>query len=659
MTFPRELAARTLVLIPALNEEEALPGVLNELREHGLSRVRVIDNGSTDQTAKVAAEGGAEVVSEPKRGYGQACWTGLQHLPPGIEWILFCDADGSDDLGCLPEMGDLASNGHDFILANRRSTSGGRRALTPVQRFGNALSGFLISCLWDRGFADLGPLRLIRISSLESIGMRDRDFGWTVEMQARAAELGIRTTEISAGYRPRQAGSSKISGTIQGSVRAGTIILSTIGALALRSALRSDYRSGLVALLLLLVGASVALPWGNLLMAGHAAGLAVGLLIMSSGFVLAWLRPMAGLWFWLGVFGARFIMLWMAPGDDIFRYIWEGRVQNAGFNPYLFAPSSAELAVLRDDLHAQVNHPSFTAIYPPLAELIFRLLAWLPIPLLTFTLAFTVADLVPCWLLQQRVGSKAALIYAWSPIVIYSFAGGGHYDSLMVLAVVAGCLSWNKSHHLRGCFLIGLAVSIKWVALPFLGWMCWQLLWGRKWKQFMSSMLAGAAGVMIPWGIFALLTGSVEPLRDQFAAYAKSAEFIPRILEMISPALVETNTLALLLVGCATAGLILIVPTVTRFGWWFLVILLAGSPLIHLWYFTWLLPFGALLRHPAALVLSVSSLVYLFLPYRNSLGPVQWRLDNLETALLWGPFVCTLVIVEILRWRRNGHSQVN
>lgn len=218
------------VIIPARDEAETIGAVLQSLQRQGLSHIRVIDNGSRDATAQVASRAGATVRHEPIPGYGQACWQGLQDLGPEVEWILFCDADGSDDLNQLPEFFQAAPE-TDLVLGNRRATAAGRQALTTTQNFGNWLATRLIALGWGYHYEDLGPLRLIRRSALDAIAMGDRGFGWTVEMQARAAELGLRFTELPVHYRDRQGGKSKISGTLKGSFQAGVIILSTLFAL--------------------------------------------------------------------------------------------------------------------------------------------------------------------------------------------------------------------------------------------------------------------------------------------------------------------------------------------------------------------------------------------------------------------------------------------
>ncbi|MGB0563504.1 MAG: glycosyltransferase family 2 protein, partial [Spirulinaceae cyanobacterium] len=221
------------VIIPARDEAATIAAVIQTLQSQGLENIWVVDNGSRDRTAEVATQAGATVVTEPRPGYGQACWQGLQQLPESIPWVLFCDADGSDDLAALPtflKQGEQA----DLILGDRRATAEGQCSLTPVQNFGNGLATTLIRWGWGQTYHDLGPLRLIRRAALEKLQMRDRGFGWTVEMQVRAVEEGLRIVELPVSYRPRQGGQSKISGTIRGTLQAGITILTTLAWLAVQ-----------------------------------------------------------------------------------------------------------------------------------------------------------------------------------------------------------------------------------------------------------------------------------------------------------------------------------------------------------------------------------------------------------------------------------------
>jgi len=218
------------VVIPALDEEQALPGVLAAIPRGRVREIVVVDNGSADRTADVARAAGATVLVEPRRGYGAACLKGIEHLsrnPPGI--VAFLDADGSDDPRELPRLLEpLAAGRADLVVGSRVLRHPEPGALTPVQRFGNALAVLLLRALFGARFSDLGPFRAVRWEALERLGMRDRDYGWTVEMQARAARLGMRAVEVPVSCRRRAAGRSKVSGTVRGVVGAGIKILWTI-----------------------------------------------------------------------------------------------------------------------------------------------------------------------------------------------------------------------------------------------------------------------------------------------------------------------------------------------------------------------------------------------------------------------------------------------
>jgi glycosyltransferase involved in cell wall biosynthesis len=218
------------VIIPALNEEASLPLVLGDLPP--LGRVIVVDNGSTDATALVAAAAGAAVVVEPRRGYGSACLRGLAAIvenvqagqtPPQV--VAFMDADYSDHPEILPRIVDPILAGEmDFVLGSRLLGYREPGAMPPQSVFGNHLACFLMRLLFAAPYTDLGPMRAVRYTSLVQMGMVDRNFGWTVEMQIKAVRSGLRICEIPVPYRCR-IGQSKISGTITGSIKAGYKIL--------------------------------------------------------------------------------------------------------------------------------------------------------------------------------------------------------------------------------------------------------------------------------------------------------------------------------------------------------------------------------------------------------------------------------------------------
>lgn len=216
------------VVMPALDEEGAIGAVIDGF-DRGLVRdVIVGDNGSRDRTAEVARAHGATVVSVPERGYGAACTGALGHLRDDVEVVVFVDADGSDDPADLPSLlGPIVAGQADLVIGSRVARAQ-RGALTPQQRFGNALATWLIRLLFGQRYTDLGPFRAVRRDCLERLGMRDRSFGWTVEMQVRALRVGARVAEVPVNYRRRAAGNSKVSGTLMGSLKAGWWILATI-----------------------------------------------------------------------------------------------------------------------------------------------------------------------------------------------------------------------------------------------------------------------------------------------------------------------------------------------------------------------------------------------------------------------------------------------
>ncbi len=223
------------VIIPALNEEESIRLTLADLPS-AIDEIIVCDNGSSDRTKAVAEESGAMVVTEERRGYGAACLKAVAAVNSRCDILLFIDADYSDYPEETPKLLDpIIENQADIVIGSRTSTAKSRAALTPVARFGNLLSTSLMRRLWDVDYSDLGPFRAIRYDSYKSLNMLDRDFGWTVEMQIRAAKHGLRAAEVPVSYRKR-IGTSKISGTISGSFKAGVKILYLIG----REALSED-----------------------------------------------------------------------------------------------------------------------------------------------------------------------------------------------------------------------------------------------------------------------------------------------------------------------------------------------------------------------------------------------------------------------------------
>ncbi len=216
------------VVIPALNEELSVGGVVREIPRENVAEIVVVNNGSTDSTASKAREAGAVVVDEPARGYGKACLAGLRHISRKSgclpEIVVFLDADYSDypsEISLL--TGPIVRGEADFVVGSRITGKRENGALPPHTVVGNRFAGFVLSALFGVKFTDLGPFRAIKFSSLKTLKMRDEGYGWTVEMQIKAAKNGLRCAEIPVRYRKRT-GTSKISGTLLGSVKAGAKI---------------------------------------------------------------------------------------------------------------------------------------------------------------------------------------------------------------------------------------------------------------------------------------------------------------------------------------------------------------------------------------------------------------------------------------------------
>lgn len=219
------------MIIPAFNEENGIGRVLEEIPDHLVDEVVVVNNASTDKTVVIAREAGATVLTEPVKGYGRACLKGIEYIKEQKERpevIIFLDADHSD----YPEemvnlLKPINEQDADLVIGSRVLGRRERGSMTPQQIFGNWLATMLIRIFYGVRFTDLGPFRAIKYEALLALDMQDKTYGWTVEMQLKAAKRGFKCVEVPVNYRPR-IGFSKISGTVRGTFMAGYKIITTI-----------------------------------------------------------------------------------------------------------------------------------------------------------------------------------------------------------------------------------------------------------------------------------------------------------------------------------------------------------------------------------------------------------------------------------------------
>ena len=215
------------IIIPVLNEEKSILKVINSLPEKYRKNVIVVDNGSTDGTIELLKKNNIDFILENKKGYGSACFKGIEFLKkeyPDTEIVVFLDGDYSD----YPEeiediVNPIIYEDYDFVIGVRKN----KNALTIQQRFGNYLATKLIKIFYNYSYQDLGPFRAIKVKKLLELNMKDRDFGWTVEMQIKAVKNNLKIKEVPVSYRKR-IGKSKISGTIKGTLLAGYKIIFVI-----------------------------------------------------------------------------------------------------------------------------------------------------------------------------------------------------------------------------------------------------------------------------------------------------------------------------------------------------------------------------------------------------------------------------------------------
>lgn len=403
---------------------------------------------------------------------------------------------------------------------------------------------------------------------------------------------------------------------------------------------------------LLVLGAVLMSPNGNVadVPTLHQFWVAAG--VMGAGFALSWrLQTIPGIWFWSVAIATRLLLLPMEPGNDVWRYLWEGHIQTLGFSPYHFAPNAPELEPYRTVWWSQINHADVSAIYPPITQLGFRLLATITPNLYLFKIAFVLADLLTCWLLCRRFGTVRSTLYAWNPMVVYSFAGGAHYDSWFILPLVASWLIFDREPSLRRSFdwvwsalWVGISVAVKWVSLPMLGFLVWRshrvpegepLRQLKFWQAFCIAII-GALPVLLAALPFCRSSACpLIPTSSVFVSYGRSAEFIPHFVAKVWQPSLQTNSIYLFPLALFVLWLMLRARHFQQFAEWYWFGLLCLTPIVHFWYFTWVVPFAVPDQNWGVRLVSLSAFIYFVLPSRIP----DWRLTEPERLFLWLPFV--------------------
>jgi glycosyltransferase involved in cell wall biosynthesis len=226
--------SKVSVIIPALNEEEPIAGVVRECLATGLpDEVVVVDNGSSDRTAERARDAGARVVTAP-RGYGRACAAGVRAVSPEGDIVVFLDGDGSDMPALMNQLVDPIARGtHDFVIGSRTRGQREPGSMNFQQIWSGWIAGLILRLLYGVRYTDMSPFRAIRYDVLAKLDMREQTYGWNLEMQMKVARAGLRILEIPVNHRRRAGGQSKVSGTMRGTIIAGARIIATLVRVAL------------------------------------------------------------------------------------------------------------------------------------------------------------------------------------------------------------------------------------------------------------------------------------------------------------------------------------------------------------------------------------------------------------------------------------------
>jgi alpha-1,6-mannosyltransferase len=382
--------------------------------------------------------------------------------------------------------------------------------------------------------------------------------------------------------------------------------------------------------------------------------------VMGAGFALTWrFQAISSIWFWGVAIVTRLLLLPMEPGDDFWRYLWEGHIQTLGFSPYHFAPNAPELEAYRTVWWSQINHADVSAIYPPMTQLGFWMLAAIAPNLYLFKIAFVLPDLVICGLLNRRFGTVRSLLYAWNPMIIYSFAGGAHYDSWFILPLVVAWLIFDRKSSIQRSFnwvwsalWVGISVAVKWVSLPMLGFLLWRsqsasvgaarplslgepLRQFKPWQALLIAILGALPMILASLPFCRFSHCPLIPTSSVFVSYGRSAEFIPHFIAKVWQSSLQNNSIYLFPLALFVLWLTLRAKHFQQFTEWYWFGLLTLTPIIHFWYFTWIVPFSVPSQNWGVRLVSLSAFIYFVLLSRIP----DWRLTESERLLLWLPFV--------------------
>ena len=396
--------------------------------------------------------------------------------------------------------------------------------------------------------------------------------------------------------------------------------------------------------LLILLGCLLIIPYGDFREIDAVPRFWLGISVMGLGFILSWrIRQISGKNFWSIAILSRLLLLPMYPGDDVWRYLWEGYIQLQGLSPYDLAPDAVTLIPYRTEWWEFINHPHISAIYPPISQLGFRLLAAIDPNVILFKSAFILVDLGVCWLLSRRFGYVKTLLYAWNPLIIYSFAGGAHYDSWFLLPLVGAWFLYDRKQipNFRiSALLLGISAAIKWISLPLLAFIVWQAL------RRVGFRLAAIAAVL---GLLPIILSSVPfcyqgqcrliPTGSEFVVRGRSAELFPNLVALIWPASNQINWIYLIPLAIIGIYLLISIKIFENFALGYFFSLLILSPVVHSWYFTWLVPFAVPTQNLGIKLVSLSSFLYFVLQYNLALGGTEWKLNAFERFMLWFPLL--------------------